>query len=407
MKKILRPIALSLCLCLAVPVSGMAWATKNEDVIGGSGQSGAQSGSDLFYDDFSADKEGGVPQGYQLSLNDCQITVEETDVGNGQKKNCMLLYDTRNEGSTDFAGPKAVRYFEKQSSAFAVEFRFKTVKTKTDIAPINIEIKMDNDTAYSITTPSDTGILSFNNGSPKPIAGNQKLPFDTWFTVRTVFDMEAQKVDLLIQSDYLKNYEGTLPSNIDFDKKLGRIILTNQTPRETFSGTAVNNIAVSMSRWEGKNYFDYIKVEKDAPRLKSNASGPAMKPPVVENPAAIPSGRYRNLYYDGQYYFWNDRLLSMESRTLISLAPFAELLNFDYTLEDGSIRIAKGEKMLVMTVGKTEVSVNGSPAAMDAAAFQKSGVLYVPLRFVAENLGYAVGWREETQTITIEEVQQP
>ena len=44
---------------------------------------------------------------------------------------------------------------------------------------------------------------------------------------------------------------------------------------------------------------------------------------------------------------------------------------------------------------------------MDAAAFQKSGVLYVPLRFVAENLGYAVGWREETQTITIEEVQQP
>ena len=132
-----------------------------------------------------------------------------------------------------------------------------------------------------------------------------------------------------------------------------------------------------------------------------------MKPPVVENPAAIPSGRYRNLYYDGQYYFWNDRLLSMESRTLISLAPFAELLNFDYTLEDGSIRIAKGEKMLVMTVGKTEASVNGSPAAMDAAAFQKSGVLYVPLRFVAENLGYAVGWREETQTITIEEVQQP
>ena len=79
MKKILRPIALSLLLCLAVPVSGMAWATKNEDVIGGSGQSGAQSGSDLFYDDFSADKEGGVPQGYQLSLNDCQITVEETD----------------------------------------------------------------------------------------------------------------------------------------------------------------------------------------------------------------------------------------------------------------------------------------------------------------------------------------
>lgn len=406
MKKILRPLALSLCLCLAVPVSGLAWATKNEDVIGGSGQIGAQSGSDLFYDDFSADKEGGVPQGYQLSLNDCRITVEETDVGNGQKKNCMLLYDTRNEGSTDFAGPKAVRYFEKQSSTFAVEFRFKTVKTKTDIAPINIEIKMDNDTAYSITTPSDTGILSFNNGSPKPIAGNQKLPFDTWFTVRTVFDVENQKVDLLIQSDYLKNYEGTFTGNMEFDKKLGRLILTNQTPRETFTGTAVNNIAISMSRWEGKNYFDYIKVEKDAPRLQTSASGPAIKPPVVENPEKLPSGRYLNLYYGGQYHFWSERPLTAEGRTMTPLPNTAELLKFDYTAEEGSLHISKGEQTIVMTVGKTEALVNGSPLITDAAPFQKNGTVYIPLRFLAENLGFTVGWREETQTITIEEVQE-
>lgn len=88
------------------------------------------------------------------------------------------------------------------------------------------------------------------------------------------------------------------------------------------------------------------------------------------------------------------------------LANTAELLQFDYTLEGETIRVSKGETSLSLTVGKTEASVNGSPSAVDAAPFQNGGVLYVPLRFLAESLGFSVGWREETQTITIEEVQE-
>lgn len=402
MKKFLQPTALMLSLFLTLSTNALAWATKNEDEIGGM-QSGAQSSYDLFYDDFTSDKEGSAPQGYQLSLNDCQITVEETDVGNGQRKNCLLLYDTRNEGSTDFTGPKAVRYFEEQTSTFAVEFRFKTVKTQTDIAPFNIEIRLGNNAAYSITTPSDTGILSFNNGSPKPVAGNQKLPFDTWFTVRTVFDIENQEVDLMIQSDYLKNYDSEFTGNIDFNKSLGRIILANQSPRETFTGTGIDNISISMSRWEGKNYFDYIKVEKDAPRLESSVSGPAIQAPVVENPAAIPSGRYLNLYYEGKYHFWSNRPLSLGDRTMVPLSNLAELLDFDYTLQGDSLRIERGGKNITLTIGQTAAALNGSPSSTDAAPFRKGGTVYVPLRFLAENLGFTVGWQEETQTIIIEE----
>lgn len=84
----------------------------------------------------------------------------------------------------------------------------------------------------------------------------------------------------------------------------------------------------------------------------------------------------------------------------------AELLKFDYTAEEGSLHISKGEQTIVMTVGKTEALVNGIPLITDAAPFQKNGTVYIPLRFLAENLGFTVGWREETQTITIEEVQE-
>ena len=44
---------------------------------------------------------------------------------------------------------------------------------------------------------------------------------------------------------------------------------------------------------------------------------------------------------------------------------------------------------------------DGQPFEMDVAPFTQNDRTFVPIRFVAENLGYTVGWDEKTQTVTI------
>ena len=48
-------------------------------------------------------------------------------------------------------------------------------------------------------------------------------------------------------------------------------------------------------------------------------------------------------------------------------------------------------------------ATDASPVEMDTAAFidEAEGRTYIPIRFLAEAIGYTVGWDEETQTVTL------
>lgn len=56
---------------------------------------------------------------------------------------------------------------------------------------------------------------------------------------------------------------------------------------------------------------------------------------------------------------------------------------------------------IIFTIGKTEASVFGEEKQNDVAPIIKSDRAYLPVRFVAENLGASVSWDDETKTITV------
>lgn len=395
MKKNFLRISAFICVLGMFATSAYAWSTKNDDLFKDedSEVTTSRSASDLFYDDFSNTVAGSVPQGYSVSANGCIVTVEPGDVGNSVEKNTLLLHDNRDGGSTEFIGPKVVRNFEKQTSPFALEYRFKLEKTTTDIAPLNVQVCQDNAVMCTIMISSGDGILRVGD---EALLGNTPFPADAWFTVRLVADLKERKVDVRLQSDYLKGDVANLNPKAEHNKKNGTLTMSNIFILEDFNGDGINNVAFSMGRWAGKQHFDYIKVEKDAKRMVANVKEFVIEAPVVKSPEAVPSGRYLNILFGGGYHFWSNKPYAIGGVTMVPLANYAKLLGIKYTNENEKITLEQNGKVLTLK------EVTNIDYASGDCAVEKLGEVYVPIRYVSETFGYKVGWNGETATITVD-----
>ena len=56
---------------------------------------------------------------------------------------------------------------------------------------------------------------------------------------------------------------------------------------------------------------------------------------------------------------------------------------------------------LELKIGSKTIKKDGQPIEIDVAPFTQDNRTFVPIRFVAENLGFNVSWDEATQTVTI------
>ena len=56
---------------------------------------------------------------------------------------------------------------------------------------------------------------------------------------------------------------------------------------------------------------------------------------------------------------------------------------------------------LELKIGSKTIKKDGQPIEIDVAPFTQDNRTFVPIRFVAENLGFSVSWDEATQTVTI------
>lgn len=92
-----------------------------------------------------------------------------------------------------------------------------------------------------------------------------------------------------------------------------------------------------------------------------------------------------------------------DSRTFLPIRIVAEELGADVVWNEAeqSVTIVKGNAEIVIYIGQPFAVVNGEPVALDAPAFIENDRTYLPVRFIAENLGADVVWNEADRTVTI------
>lgn len=90
-------------------------------------------------------------------------------------------------------------------------------------------------------------------------------------------------------------------------------------------------------------------------------------------------------------------------RTLIPYRAFLETLGYKVTwdLHKSSIKAEKVGSTLQMQLNNNVISFNGVKKETDVPPVLLSGRQYVPIRFIAEELGYEVKWNEKDNTVEI------
>jgi len=72
---------------------------------------------------------------------------------------------------------------------------------------------------------------------------------------------------------------------------------------------------------------------------------------------------------------------------------------WDATAQTATLTL--GDKVIVLTIGSTTMTVNGEAKTMDVAPEITNGRTMLPARYVAEGLGYVVGWDASTGTVLV------
>lgn len=75
--------------------------------------------------------------------------------------------------------------------------------------------------------------------------------------------------------------------------------------------------------------------------------------------------------------------------------------------ETRTVTLATGRVTLKMVIGEKVMFVDGKPLVMDVAPLIQDGRTYLPARYVAEALGYEVGWNAATQTVVVSAAGEP
>ena len=95
--------------------------------------------------------------------------------------------------------------------------------------------------------------------------------------------------------------------------------------------------------------------------------------------------------------------VARNNRTMLPIRFIAEALgarvDWDQALQ--KVTIVRDTLVIEIFLNSDMAYVNGQPVQLDSPAFAQNNRTYLPLRFVAENLGAEVLWDAATQTVTI------
>lgn len=104
--------------------------------------------------------------------------------------------------------------------------------------------------------------------------------------------------------------------------------------------------------------------------------------------------------FDSSHPFINEDQVSMVPVRFISERLGAEV-KWNAATNQITVKDQLNDKTIILTLNSKTASVNGSSVQLDSAPILKNGSTFVPLRFIAEQLGCKVGFDNKTGSVTI------
>ena len=131
----------------------------------------------------------------------------------------------------------------------------------------------------------------------------------------------------------------------------------------------------------------------------------AMLVPLIGGALTVNANADVSVTVDGKRVVFPDAkpFIDENGRTLIPVRFVTEDLGatVEWNAQDREVYITKDGVYIMIRIGQEIILVNGRTKAMDTKAIIKEDRIYVPIRYVAEELGATVGWDASTRTVII------
>lgn len=108
-------------------------------------------------------------------------------------------------------------------------------------------------------------------------------------------------------------------------------------------------------------------------------------------------------YGQAEILFPDQLPVIQNDRTLVPIRPIAETLGFDVMWDAQSLTVGlqKNENVVKLPIGQKNAQKNGKSLELEVPAQIINDRTMVPIRFIAEALGYEVDWQDKTKLVTI------
>ncbi len=100
-----------------------------------------------------------------------------------------------------------------------------------------------------------------------------------------------------------------------------------------------------------------------------------------------------NVLLDGKALSLNQNLQIENDRAMVSGKALCEALGVDCDYASGVLKVLNGK--IIFTAGSNICLLNGNKVALEVTPKEIHGELFIPVRFLAESLGYKVDFRQE------------
>ena len=327
-----------------------------------------------------------------LSVKELEEIIEEDEIEDVLSFDFTNAYDEVEVVRLDRTTIRAIdsvlndKYFDIES----VEFILNSGKIEFDIDAW--EEVVDN-TASSGTT------FSLTTHKLKELNNRQQKALDD-YKVATSVDFRIDGKEILDEVD------GVITISIDYNKNKSYDVVSVTTRgvvedynAEVKDGYIVFNTDISN--------IDYVVVQSDGTTNNSQNTSQNTSPEYIQgyekNKVMVMSIDSKVMQLYGNTYVNDVAPIIKNSRTMLPIRIIAENLGGRVTWDGDSrkVTVSRDNIYIELFIDSSYAKVNGQVVILDSPAFISNDRTYLPVRFIAENLGATVLWDNYSREVII------
>ena len=323
-----------------------------------------------------------------LSVKELEEIIEEDEIEDVLSFDFTNAYDEVEVVRLDRTTIRAIdsvlndKYFDIES----VEFILNSGKIEFDIDAW--EEVVDN-TASSGTT------FSLTTHKLKELNNRQQKALDD-YKVATSVDFRIDGKEILDEVD------GVITISIDYNKNKSYDVVSVTTRgvvedynAEVKDGYIVFNTDISN--------IDYVVVQSDGTTNNSQNTSPEYIQGYEKNKVMVMTIDSKVMQLYGNTYVNDVAPIIKNSRTMLPIRIIAENLGGRVTWDGASrkVTVSRDNIYIELFIDSSYAKVNGQVVILDSPAFISNDRTYLPVRFIAENLGATVLWDNYSREVII------